>query len=93
MKSHRVFKSKKKSIRKDELTEKILSNIQRHLAGKKHFPGELVPYLGKWAGSQLRHGVDLEAIADELNRLEIPTLSGIGAWNTGNLEYLMSKLI
>jgi len=81
----------KKTIIRNSVAENILKKIRS--SEKESLPVEMVPLLSKWIKIQLKHGLSLEEIAKELNNLEVPTLSGLGAWKSDTIEYLLDKLI
>ena len=73
-------------------TKRILKEIGSNLSGKNYLPMEIQALLFRWIEIQLKHGLSVEDIAGELNRLEIPTLSGRGSWRSDTIDYLTGCL-
>jgi hypothetical protein len=81
---------KKKAVIQNSITERILQEIRSNLSQRESVSVEMAPYLAKWAKIQFKHGLDPEGIADSLNDIGIPTLSGRGAWRGDTVKYLLS---
>ena len=90
---HRILKPRKaKKPLENTITKRILKEIGANLSGKKYFPTDLTPLLFGWIDIQLKHGLSVEDIAEELNNRKMPTLSGIGSWRSDTIEYLIGHL-
>jgi hypothetical protein len=90
---HRILKPRKpKKALENTITKRILKEIWSNLSEKKYFPTDLTPLLFGWIEIQLKHGLSVEDIAEELNNRKMPTLSGIGSWRSDTIEYLISYL-
>ena len=86
----RILKKRKKAVLQNSVTERILQKIRSNLFQEKSLSIEMAPYLSKWAEIQFKHGLDPEDIADALNDIGIPTLSGRGVWRGDTIKYLLS---
>ena len=84
--SHRKLPEKKRII-ENEKTDKLIREIKKSLSrGAKM--GQLMFLLLQWIEIQEAHKLNLDEIAEGLNELEIPTISGIGKWRADTIEYL-----
>ena len=79
--------SEKKPVVHNEKTDRIIKEIRKALdRGVKM--GQLVFLLLQWIEIQENHKLNLDEIADGLNELEIPTISGIGKWHADTIAYI-----
>jgi len=84
--SHRKL-PKKKRIIENEKTDRHLKEVRIALdRGVKM--GQLMFLLLQWIEIQEEHKLNLDEIADGLNELMLPTISGIGKWRADTIAYI-----
>ncbi len=86
----RILKKRKKAVIQNSATECILQKIKSNMFQEKSLSDEIALYIAKWAKIQFKYGLDPEDIADALNDIGIPTLSGRGDWRGDTVKYLLS---
>ncbi len=77
----------KKRIIQNEKTDRIIREIKKSLSRGVQM-GQLMFLLLQWIEIQEEYKLNLDEIAEGLNELRLPTISGIGKWRADTITYI-----